>query len=144
MTLLVFSALLAVFAALFVVRPLLARRTALLADLAPGAVLDAQARKRVTLTALKELEYDYLGGKLDEADYRAQKDVLSREALAAVRAAEVVQAAWDGDAAAGARLRAPAASRLDAELAAQAGRHGCGFVNPGGSRFCAGCGARLR
>lgn len=141
MSLLLFSAALAVVAAFYVVRPLLARRTALLADLAPGAVLDAEARKRVTLAALKELEYDYLGGKLDEADYRTQKDLLSREALAAVREAEAAQAAWDGDAAAGAKARP---SRLDAVLAAEAGRHGCGFVNPAGSRFCAGCGARLR
>ena len=143
MTLLLFSAVLAALAAFFVVRPLLARRTALLADLAPGEVLDAEARKRVTLAALKELEYDYLAGKLDETDYRSQKDLLSREALEAVRTADQVRATWDGDAAAGAKVRV-APSRLDAELAAQAGRHGCGFVNPAGSRFCAGCGARLR
>ena len=125
MTLLAFSLLLALLAAAFVVRPLVARRDALLVDLASGAVLDAEARRRVALVALKELEYDYLGGKLDDADYRAQKERLSVEALAAMRAAESVGAE---------------AGRT----AAGPDRHACGFLNPPLSRFCAGCGARLR
>ena len=125
MTLLVFALLLSVAAAFLVIRPLLARNTALLADLAPGAVIDAEARKRVTLAALKDLEYDYLGGKLDDADYRTQKERLSVEALAAMRAAESVGAE---------------AGRT----AAGPDRHACGFLNPPLSRFCAGCGARLR
>ena len=125
MTLLVFSMLLALLAAAFVVRPLVARRDALLVDLAPGAVLDAEARRRVALVALKELEYDYLGGKLDDADYRAQKERLSVEALAAMRAAEAV-------------------GIESGRTAAGPDRHACGFMNPPLSRFCAGCGARLR
>lgn len=125
MTLLLFSLLLALLAAAFVVRPLVARRDALLVDLAPGAVLDAEARRRVALVALKELEYDYLGGKLDAADYSTQKERLSVEALAAMRAAEAV-AAESGRTAPG------------------PDRHACGFLNPPLSRFCAGCGARLR
>jgi hypothetical protein len=124
-TLLAFSLLLALFAAAFVVRPLVARRDALLVDLAPGAVLDAEARRRVALVALKELEYDYLGGKLDTADYRAQKERLSVEALAAMRAAEAV-------------------GIESGRTAAGPDRHACGFLNPPLSRFCAGCGARLR
>jgi hypothetical protein len=124
-TLLAFSLLLALLAAAFVVRPLVARRDALLADVAPGAVLDAEARRRVALASLKELEYDFLGGKLDDADYRAQKERLSVEALAAMRAAEAVSGASGGP-------------------AAGPDRHACGFLNPPLSRFCAGCGARLR
>lgn len=125
MTLLVFSMLLALLAAAFVVRPLVARRDALLVDVAPGAVLDAEAKRRVALVALKELEYDYLGGKLDAADYRAQKERLSMEALAAMRAAEAV-------------------GIESGRVAAGPDRHACGFMNPPLSRFCAGCGARLR
>lgn len=125
MTLLVFSLLMALFAAAFVVRPLVSRRDAMLVDLAPGEVLDAEARRRVALVALKELEYDYLGGKLDAADYRAQKERLSVEALAAMRAAEAV--------AVEAGRTGPGPDR-----------HACGFLNPPLSRFCAGCGARLR
>jgi hypothetical protein len=119
-TLLLLALLLALLAAGFVAAPLVARREAVLADLAPGAVLDAQARRRVALAALTELEYDFLGGKVDDADYRAQKDRLSLEALAAIRAAEAAE------------VGAP-----------RAPRHRCGFLNPPASAFCAGCGARL-
>ncbi|HEX8905916.1 MAG TPA: zinc ribbon domain-containing protein [Longimicrobiaceae bacterium] len=133
MTLLLLSALLATVVAALVVRPVVARRTAILADAAPGQLLDAEARRRSTLAALKDLEYDYLGGKLDTADYLAQRDRLSSEALVAIRAAEAAQAqagvgVVDGIVAA----------------AAETVTHGCGFVNPPGSRFCAGCGKRLR
>jgi hypothetical protein len=55
---------------------------------------------------------------------------LSLEALAAMRAAEAVGYAVAGDGGAGA--------------AAAPDRHACGFLNPPGSRFCAGCGVRLR
>ena len=130
MTLLAFSLLLALLAAAFVVRPLVDRRDALLVDLASGEVLDAEARRRVSLVALKELEYDYLGGKLDDADYRSQKERLSLEALAAMRAAEAVG------------YGAPVAE--GGREAAGPDRHACGFLNPPGSRFCSGCGVRLR
>ena len=130
MTLLIASLLLALLAAGYVVRPVVARRDALLADLAPGAVMDAEARRRVALASLKELEYDYLGGKLDTADYQAQKQRMSLEALAALRAAEAARsdAGFEGGA-------QPALATVD--------RHACGFVNPAASRFCAGCGVRL-
>jgi len=132
-TLLLLSAVLASLAAFYVVRPILARRTAVVVDAAPGALLDAEAKRRSTLAALKELEYDYLGGKLDQADYLAQRDRLSYEALAAMRAAETAQAQ------AGAGV-------VDGIVPREVGTaaHGCGFVNPPASRFCAGCGKRLR
>ena len=121
MTLLLLSVALALAAGAWVVHPILARRTAVVVDVAPGAVLDAEARKRVALASLKEVEYDYAAGKLDEADYRAMRDRLSAEALRALRAAEA----------------------LSVPAAAEPVRHACGFTSPGGSRFCAGCGARL-
>lgn len=132
MTLLIVSLLLALLAAGYVVRPVVARRDALLVDLASGAVMDAEARRRVALASLKELEYDYLGGKLDTADYQAQKQRMSLEALATLRAAEAARsdAGLDGGG------ESPAAGTA-------ADRHACGFVNPAGSRFCAGCGVRL-
>lgn len=133
MTLLLLSAVMATFAAVYVIRPIIARRRAVVVDAAPGALLDAEARRRSTLAALKDLEYDFLGGKLDRADYLAQRDRLSYEALAAIRAAEAAQA----DAGAGV---------VDGTLArdAEVITHDCGFVNPPASRFCAGCGKRLR
>jgi hypothetical protein len=132
-TLLLLSAVLASLAAFYVVRPILARRTAVIADAAPGALLDAEARRRSTLAALKELEYDFLGGKLDQADYLAQRDRLSYEALAAMRAADAAQAQAGSGVVDGFVPRA-----------VEAVAHGCGFVNPPASRFCAGCGKRLR
>ena len=132
MTLLLLSAVLATLVGLLIVRPILSRRTAILADAAPGALLDAEARRRSTLSALKDLEYDFLGGKLDQADYQAQRDRLGHEAVAAMRAAEAAQAE------AGAGV-------VDGTVGAhEPVAHGCGFVNPPGSRFCAGCGKRLR
>ncbi len=132
MTLLIVSLLLALLAAGYVVRPVVARRDALLVDLAPGAVMDAEARRRVALASLKELEYDYLGGKLDTADYQAQKQRMSLEALATLRAAEAARSDAGLD---GGGDESPTRTAID--------RHACGFVNPAGSRFCAGCGVRL-
>jgi cytochrome c-type biogenesis protein CcmI len=124
MTLLVLSVLLAVGAAGWVIAPLVRHRTALVGDVVPGRIQDAEAHKHVTLTSLQEVEYDYLAGKLDEADYQALRVKLSREALGAMKAAED--------------------ARLGDDTAHSAEKsHACGFMNPPGSRFCAGCGARL-
>lgn len=162
MTLLILAALLASAAAFFVIRPILVRRTSIVMDAAPGALLDAEAKRRATLASLKDLEYDWLGGKLDEADYRAQRDKLSLEALEAMRAAEAVHRELSGEPAASVEsaeavdtVEAAAASDAAEPLPAAAERkiamtaiaeppHACGFVNPAGSRFCGGCGKRLR
>jgi hypothetical protein len=121
MTLLIAGMALALAVGIFVVHPILFRRWGLLGDALPGQLVDREARKRVALAALKEVEYDRAAGKLDEVDYRALRSRLEGEALAALRAAE-------GD-----------------TVSAGTGepRHTCGFVNPGGSRFCSGCGVRL-
>ncbi|MFL5537512.1 MAG: hypothetical protein ACJ8J0_00880 [Longimicrobiaceae bacterium] len=132
MTLLLLAALLATAMGLLVIGPILARRTAVLADAAPGSLLDAEARRRAALAALKDLEYDYLGGKLDAADYQAQRARLGHEAVAAMRAAEAAQAEAGAGVVDGTVGTYPPVT------------HGCGFVNPPGSRFCAGCGKRLR
>lgn len=95
---------------------------------------DAQAARRVALLALRDVEYDYQTGKLDEKDYREVKRQLSAEALAAMKALEEE----------GGR------DALEAEIAdmRQGLRAGnvceiCGFRNPGGSRFCGACGTAL-
>lgn len=121
MTLLAGAVLLGLLAAGWVIVPLVARRLALLGDPIPGGVLDAEARKRVALASLREVEYDRIGGKLDDEDYQALRERLEREALLAIRAAEGAQ--------------------RDAESFQVT--HSCGFVNPPGSRFCSGCGTRL-
>ena len=99
---------------------------------------EAEARRRVTLLALRDAEYDFATGKLDESDYLALKRQLSAEALQALEEAEK-----DAD---------PAAAReaLEAEIAAvrENLRGGevcpsCSFQNPSGSRFCGACGTAL-
>ena len=110
--------------AAFVIVPLILRRLALLDDPIPGGVLDAEARRRVALTSLKEVEYDRAAGKLDDEDYLHLRTQLEREALAAIEAAE--------------RMQQGAVVADDFRVT-----HACGFVNPAGSRFCSGCGRRL-
>lgn len=128
MTLFLAAVALGVIAAGWVVVPLLLRRRALVVDAAPAGMVDADARRRVALASLKDVEYDRVSGKLDEADYRQLRAQLEREALAAISAAEVASGERP-DSGAGAAI-GPA-------------RHHCGFSNPPGSRFCAGCGRRL-
>jgi hypothetical protein len=134
MTLFVASVLLAVAASVYVILPLVQRRLAMLGDPIPGGVLDAEARKRVALASLREVEYDRIGGKLDDDDYLRLKAQLEREALDAMEAAAAAHAGADADAAA-------------ASAGGAAGdfvvTHSCGFGNPPGSRFCSGCGATL-
>src|SRR5687768_16173752 len=75
-------------AAGWVIVPLILRRLALLGDPIAGGVLDAEARRRVALASLKEVEYDRASGKLDDRDYAELRSQLEREALAAIAAAE--------------------------------------------------------
>ncbi len=97
---------------------------------------EAEARRRVTLLALRDVEYDYHTGKLDEADYMALRKELSAEALAALRAFEGEEGATDVD------IEAEIAA-VKAGLAAGTTCGACGHRNPDGSRFCAACGQAL-
>ena len=121
MTLLALAVVLAALAASWVIAPIVARRVSVLGDPIAGGVIDAEARKRVALASLKEIEYDRIGGKLDDADYYALRARLESEALLALRAADGAQR-----------------SAEEYEIT-----HSCGFVNPAGSRYCSGCGKRL-
>lgn len=122
MTLLLLAIVLAIVAAGFVIYPLVYRRWGLLGDAVASDVLNSEARKRVTLAALKDVEYDRAAGKLDDADYHEIRSRLEKEALDALQRVEHHSAVSEA--------RAPRA-------------HTCGFKNPHGSRFCAGCGKRL-
>lgn len=138
MTLLLAAVALAAIAAGWVIAPIVRRRLALLGDPVAGGIIDADARKRVALSSLREIEYDRIGGKLDDEDYHRLRAQLEREALLAIDAAERAGSAGPGTAAPG---TAAPAERPSVE--APTVTHACGFVNPLGSRFCAGCGARL-
>jgi hypothetical protein len=104
---------------------------------------ETEARKRVALLALRDVEYDFLAGKLDEEDYRSLKSQLTAEALAALEADEAARGA-------GAAAMASGDADLEAEIArVRAGiRAGlvcpeCGFANDKGSKFCSACGHEL-
>ncbi len=121
MSLLLAAVGLALLAAAYVVYPLIFNRWGLLGDISAADVVDREARKRVALAALTDVEYDKAAGKLDDDDYRAMRGQLEAEALDAVRAAG-----------------APAAAGIEV-----AATHTCGFENRVGSRYCAGCGKQL-
>lgn len=123
MTLLLIALVLALVASAWVVLPILTRSFAPVGDVVHSRILDAEARKRVALASLKEVEYDRVGGKLDEEDYQEVRARLEQEALLAIRATDAIHGAG--------------------EAPADPDAHVCGFVNPSGSRFCSGCGARL-
>jgi hypothetical protein len=102
---------------------------------------ETEARKRIALLALRDVEYDYLAGKLDEEDYRSLKAELTAEAMAALEADEAARE--EGG-------RAVGDSDIEAEIARiRAGlKNGvvcgeCGFSNDEGSRFCSSCGHAL-
>lgn len=104
---------------------------------------ETEARKRVALLALRDVEYDFLAGKLDEADYKALKAELTAEALAALEADEAARDRREAGAAGAPEVEAEIA-RIRAELAAGTLTcSACGFGNPEGSRFCSACGSAL-
>jgi hypothetical protein len=103
-------------------------------------VTDAQHRKKVSLLALRDVEYDFHAGKLDEVDYLAMKRDLSLEALNAIDTEESERA---GQPTAGSDV-------VEAEIAALRAsiREGivcpeCGWPNARRSRFCGDCGSAL-
>ena len=94
----------------------------------------------MALLALRDVEYDFLAGKLDENDYRSLKSELTAEALAALEADEASKMADGGF----------ADESLEAEIARIRRGFGessacpsCSYSNVEGSRFCSACGHAL-
>ena len=142
MTLYLGVALVTAAVVLFLLQPVVKGLHASL-ERADDELTETEARKRIALLALRDVEYDFLSGKLDEADYRALKSELTAEALAALEADEAARGA-------GARAPEAAEEDLEAEIARiREGLRGglvctvCDFANPTGSRFCSACGAAL-
>lgn len=98
---------------------------------------DAEARRRVKLLALRDVEYDFATGKLDPEDYRDLKKELSAEALQALDDTEREDAGVGTD-----ELEAEIA-RVRQGLETGATCRACGYLNPEGSRFCSSCGRPL-
>ena len=104
---------------------------------------EAESVRRVRLLALRDAEYDYEMGKLNEADYRELRGELAAEALEAMKAVEAEASGPPAGA-------TPDEGAIEAEIArVRAGlRDGttcgaCGHLSPVGSRFCAACGETL-
>ena len=118
---------------LFVLIPILRGEWASLQRMG-DEVTERDARKTAALRGLRDAEYDYRAGKLDQVDYEALKAEMGREALAAME-----------------HLSEPAEDELEAEIARA--RKGlaegqtcasCGHLNVTGSKFCTGCGSPLK
>ena len=133
------SALVAAAVVIFIVQPVVKGIHASL-EREDDELTETEARKRVALLALRDVEYDFLAGKLDETDYRAMKAKLTAEALAALEADEAAKS--DGG----------AVGDIDLEAEIAAIRRGlrsgtpcpeCAFTNEPGSRFCSACGQAL-
>jgi len=123
--------LVAAVAAIIIV-PIVRRRDGALEE--RPAPPDAEAQKRLALTAIRELEFDHATGKIDDEDYRVLRsryDARAVEVLERGGARPPVEAAEDG------------AAQLEAEIRAARGRRfcaECGGPMPKAARFCPACG----
>lgn len=124
---------------LFLLHPVLKGIHASL-DREDDELTETEARKRVALLALRDVEYDFLAGKLDEHDYREMKATLTAEALAALEADE---AASDDEAPSGSVGLEAEIARIRRGLQSGTACPSCSYTNPEGSRFCSACGHAL-
>ena len=120
-------------------------------------VTEVDARKQAALRGLRDAEYDYRSGKIDQADYQLLKSDLSRQALGAIEEESAASIGADEgtptDTDAKPAMSAgsdPAGDSLEAEIARvhkgiAEGRTcpGCGHLNVEESRFCTSCGGPL-
>lgn len=130
---------------LYVVQPVFSGERAPLASL-DEEFTEAEARRHLTLVALRDVEYDYATGKVDERDYRRLRDELAREALDALQEVRRSREQAEDppppqDTLADDLEREIAAYRAALRAGTLCGR--CGSPNPEGALFCAACGIRL-
>jgi zinc-ribbon domain len=133
------AAMVAAAVVIFIIQPV-ARGIHASLDRSEDELTETEARKRVALLALRDVEYDFLAGKLDENDYRSLKGELTAEALAALEADEKAreQVGSVGPDDVEAEIRALRMGFQEGAACAE-----CGYVNPSGSRFCSSCGHAL-
>lgn len=131
----------------YVIQPVLTGRSAPL-DRRSDEPSEIEARKRVALLALRDVEYDFATGKLDDGDYQQLRGELATEALEAMRLEEAAtspgSAPDSGDTATAARdAIEEEIARYRAALKAGTACPECRQVNEPGSRFCSNCGFSL-
>ena len=132
------GALVAAAVTLFILQPILSGQHASL-DRAEDELTDTEARKRVALLALRDVEYDFLAGKLDEKDYLSLKADLTAEALEALEAdTEGSEPHFLDDDIEDEITKIRAALRSGLMCVS------CGFGNDDGSHFCSECGQQLK
>ena len=138
---------------LYVMRPVLRGDWAAMGR-SDDEVTEVDARKQAALRGLRDAEYDFRSGKLDQADYQLLKSDLARQALEAMEEEGTADGGTPSDAAAKKPAQSadsdPEGDSLEAEIALvrkgmAEGRtcSGCGHLNVEQSRFCTGCGGRL-
>ena len=142
MTVLIGGVLLAAGVVLFILEPVFSGRSAPLYS-GDDDYDDSAARRRIALTALRDLEYDRATGKLDSNDYRQLKAELSREALSHLQRDD---GAGDGGESAVERASRDLEEEIDQLRSAL--REGmlcpsCEHLNNVGARFCGRCGGAL-
>ena len=155
MSVLIPAVILAIAVVFFVLYPVVVGEWAPM-DRDVDELTETQHRKRIALLALRDVEYDFHAGKLDESDYLRLKREISSEALQALDSEEAewvaqVAARAAGGAQPSGEAAAPMGSEnVEAEIAALRAsiREGmvcphCGHPNPRGSRFCGDCGSAL-
>lgn len=136
------AALVAAAVVLFIIQPVAKGLHASL-ERTEDELTETEARKRVALLALRDVEYDYLAGKLDEQDYRSLKGELTAEALAALEADEKARTG-SGTVDASALEEEIAQARLGLQEGGGSFCPDCGYANEPGSRFCSSCGHALQ
>lgn len=140
MTVVLGAVLLVAAVVLFILQPMLSgQRASLHREL--DEPTEAESKRRVSLLALRDVEYDFAAGKLTEEDYRSLKRELSTEALQALDTLDAEVAA--GPAGAAPELEAEIA-RLRGGLRTGATCASCGSANEADNAFCAYCGSPLR
>jgi len=144
MTFLLGAALFAGAVVFFVLQPMLAGRSAPVGR-DDEEMTDAEARRRVTLLALRDVEYDRETGKLDDVDYRALRKELSVEALDAIRVEKQERTVRSAGASGGTTVLNLEDEIRRVRQGLRSGRTcaGCGHLNRAASRFCSGCGRPL-
>ena len=106
---------------------------------------EEEARRRVTLLALRDVEYDYITGKLDEVDYQWLRREISAEALEAMdRSALATEArpSISGEVAIREREQSLEEEIQELRRGLKVGGRcpGCGAALVPGGHFCGRCG----
>ncbi|TVP58859.1 MAG: hypothetical protein EA351_02840 [Gemmatimonadales bacterium] len=140
MSLLIAAVALAGCIVLYVLHPLLTGGSASMEE-DHHELTEAQHQKRIALLGLRDVEYDFHAGKLDESDYRRLKTGLAAEALEAMESESRELRESEGG-----TLSAEVEDEIEAlRTSLREGTicHECGEPNPRGSRFCGECGTGL-